>query len=76
MTSEQESADLLRTRWGANIVEPLGPSPKTQPGVRMVIGSPYYYPLDRAMQRRHVETILQGVPLTILQLPILLYNIH
>ncbi len=36
----------------------------------LVIGSPYYYPVDGDMQQRHVETILQEVPL-----PILLYNI-
>jgi 4-hydroxy-tetrahydrodipicolinate synthase len=35
----------------------------------LVIGSPYYYPVDESMQR-HVETIVQEIPL-----PILLYNI-
>lgn len=36
----------------------------------LVVGSPYYYPADGGVQRRHVETILGAVPL-----PVLLYNI-
>jgi len=36
----------------------------------LVVGSPYYYPMDSAIQERHVEAILNTVPL-----PALLYNI-
>jgi 4-hydroxy-tetrahydrodipicolinate synthase len=36
----------------------------------LVVGSPYYYPVDSAIQQRHVEAILKGV-----SLPALLYNI-
>jgi 4-hydroxy-tetrahydrodipicolinate synthase len=36
----------------------------------LVVGSPYYYETDFAMQQRHVEAIIQAV-----DLPILLYNI-
>jgi 4-hydroxy-tetrahydrodipicolinate synthase len=36
----------------------------------LVIGSPYYYPVDSAIQERHLEAILKAVPL-----PALLYNI-
>ncbi|HSD52386.1 MAG TPA: dihydrodipicolinate synthase family protein, partial [Candidatus Methylomirabilis sp.] len=36
----------------------------------LVIGSPYYYPVDSAIQERHVDAILKGV-----SLPALLYNI-
>ncbi len=36
----------------------------------LVVGSPYYYPVDGSMQRRHVETIVYQIPL-----PVLLYNI-
>lgn len=36
----------------------------------LVIGSPYYYPVDSAIQERHVEAILKAV-----SLPALLYNI-
>jgi 4-hydroxy-tetrahydrodipicolinate synthase len=36
----------------------------------LVVGSPYYYPVDGGMQRRHVEAMLAAVPL-----PVLLYNI-
>ena len=36
----------------------------------LVVGSPYYYPVDDGMQRRHVEAILAAGPL-----PVLLYNI-
>jgi len=36
----------------------------------LVVGSPYYYPMDSAIQERHVEAILKGV-----SLPALLYNI-
>src|SRR5574342_393011 len=36
----------------------------------VVVGSPYYYPVDAATQQRHVETILDAV-----SLPALLYNI-
>ncbi len=36
----------------------------------LVVGSPYYYPVDGGMQRRHVEAVLTAVPL-----PVLLYNI-
>ncbi len=35
----------------------------------LVVGSPYYYPVDGSMQR-HVETIVYQIPL-----PVLLYNI-
>jgi dihydrodipicolinate synthase/N-acetylneuraminate lyase len=35
-----------------------------------VVGSPYYYPVDSAVQERHVEAVLNAVPL-----PALLYNI-
>jgi 4-hydroxy-tetrahydrodipicolinate synthase len=36
----------------------------------LVVGSPYYYPVDSAIQQRHIETIMKGV-----SLPVLLYNI-
>jgi 4-hydroxy-tetrahydrodipicolinate synthase len=36
----------------------------------LVLGSPYYYPVDGAMQQRHVEAVLHAAPL-----PALLYNI-
>jgi 4-hydroxy-tetrahydrodipicolinate synthase len=36
----------------------------------LVVGSPYYYPVDSAIQQRHIEVILEGV-----SLPVLLYNI-
>ncbi len=36
----------------------------------LVVGSPYYYPVDSAIQERHLEAILKAVPL-----PALLYNI-
>ena len=36
----------------------------------LVVGSPYYYPVDSAVQERHVEAVLNAVPL-----PALLYNI-
>lgn len=36
----------------------------------VVLGSPYYFSMDDATQRRHVETVLKAVPL-----PVLLYNI-
>jgi 4-hydroxy-tetrahydrodipicolinate synthase len=36
----------------------------------LVVGSPYYYPVDSAIQERHVVAILKAVPL-----PVLLYNI-
>jgi 4-hydroxy-tetrahydrodipicolinate synthase len=36
----------------------------------LAVGSPYYYPVDSAIQERHVEAILMGV-----SLPALLYNI-
>lgn len=36
----------------------------------LVVGSPYYYPVDSAIQERHVEAILKDV-----SLPSLLYNI-
>jgi dihydrodipicolinate synthase/N-acetylneuraminate lyase len=36
----------------------------------LVVGSPYYYPVDSAIQERHVEAILKAV-----SLPALLYNI-
>jgi dihydrodipicolinate synthase/N-acetylneuraminate lyase len=36
----------------------------------LVVGSPYYYPVDSAIQERHVETLLTAV-----SLPALLYNI-
>ena len=36
----------------------------------LVVGSPYYYPVDSAVQERHVEAMLNAVPL-----PALLYNI-
>jgi 4-hydroxy-tetrahydrodipicolinate synthase len=36
----------------------------------LVVGSPYYYAADSAMQRRHVEAVVQAV-----DLPVLLYNI-
>lgn len=36
----------------------------------LVVGSPYYFAVDSAAQRRHVEAILDAVPL-----PVLLYNI-
>jgi 4-hydroxy-tetrahydrodipicolinate synthase len=36
----------------------------------LVVGSPYYYSVDGAVQRRHVEAILKAV-----NLPVLLYNI-
>lgn len=39
-------------------------------GDALVLGSPYYYPVDSAIQERHVEGILKGV-----SLPALLYNI-
>ncbi len=39
-------------------------------GDALVVGSPYYYPADSAVQERHVEAVLSAVPL-----PVLLYNI-
>jgi dihydrodipicolinate synthase/N-acetylneuraminate lyase len=36
----------------------------------VVVGSPYYFPVDGAAQQRHAETVLAAVPL-----PALLYNI-
>lgn len=39
-------------------------------GDALVVGSPYYYPVDSAIQERHVEAILKAV-----SLPALLYNI-
>lgn len=36
----------------------------------LVVGSPYYYPVDSAIQMRHLEAVLKAVPL-----PVLLYNI-
>lgn len=36
----------------------------------LVAGSPYYYALDAAAQRRHIEAVLETTPL-----PVLLYNI-
>jgi 4-hydroxy-tetrahydrodipicolinate synthase len=36
----------------------------------LVVGSPYYYPVDSAIQERHVEAVLNAV-----SLPALLYNI-
>lgn len=36
----------------------------------LVVGSPYYYPADSAIQERHIEAMLNAVPL-----PVLLYNI-
>ncbi|HEV8320400.1 MAG TPA: dihydrodipicolinate synthase family protein, partial [Myxococcota bacterium] len=36
----------------------------------LVVGSPYYFAVDAPAQRRHVEAILDAVPL-----PVLLYNI-
>jgi 4-hydroxy-tetrahydrodipicolinate synthase len=36
----------------------------------LVVGSPYYFGVDAASQRRHVEAILSATPL-----PVLLYNI-
>ena len=36
----------------------------------LVVGSPYYYPVDSAIQQRHIEAILKAIPL-----PVLLYNI-
>jgi 4-hydroxy-tetrahydrodipicolinate synthase len=36
----------------------------------LVVGSPYYYPVDGGTQQRHVEAILRAV-----SLPVLLYNI-
>ena len=36
----------------------------------VVVGSPYYFGVDGAAQRRHIETVLDSVPL-----PALLYNI-
>ena len=36
----------------------------------LVVGSPYYYPVDSAIQQRHVEAILK-----VISLPVLLYNI-
>ncbi len=36
----------------------------------LVVGSPYYFGVDAAAQRRHVEAVLEATPL-----PILLYNI-
>jgi 4-hydroxy-tetrahydrodipicolinate synthase len=36
----------------------------------LVVGSPYYFGVDAASQRRHVEAILSSTPL-----PVLLYNI-
>ncbi len=36
----------------------------------LVVGSPYYYPVDAGTQRRHVEAMLRSA-----DLPVLLYNI-
>ncbi len=36
----------------------------------LVVGSPYYYPVDSAIQQRHLDAILKAIPL-----PVLLYNI-
>jgi 4-hydroxy-tetrahydrodipicolinate synthase len=36
----------------------------------LVVGSPYYFAVDAASQRRHVEAVLSATPL-----PVLLYNI-
>jgi dihydrodipicolinate synthase/N-acetylneuraminate lyase len=36
----------------------------------LVVGSPYYFGVDAAAQRRHVEAVLRATPL-----PVLLYNI-
>ncbi len=36
----------------------------------LVVGSPYYFPVDSAIQERHIEALLMAVPL-----PVLLYNI-
>jgi 4-hydroxy-tetrahydrodipicolinate synthase len=36
----------------------------------LVVGSPYYYETDSAMQQRHIEAVIQAV-----DLPVLLYNI-
>ncbi len=39
-------------------------------GNALVVGSPYYYPVDSAIQERHMDAVLSAVPL-----PVLLYNI-
>ncbi len=39
-------------------------------GNALVVGSPYYYPVDSAIQERHMDAVLSAVPL-----PVLVYNI-
>jgi 4-hydroxy-tetrahydrodipicolinate synthase len=85
LTSRQRAAVVRTTAWAAAGRAPVLVGvmlPATGPAVEaarqaadegadaLVVGSPYYYPTDGGMQRRHVEGILAAVPL-----PVLLYNI-